>query len=262
MGKQKNRLTATKPHYHFARIFQAGLDGCNRPRRVEWRWSRRRAASVGGDERELQGSPGPRPRPSPADLPCTDRPLLPRPYPRPADLPCTAPRPTKPGGLPQRASGRWRMPCGGPGPLLAGWRGLTSRPNHFCQLDSKTTYYGFCYPIPPSHQSSNMAPTLGQMSPTLHLRASHPRPGAACPRIRTRPPCAKCPSATYPTPVPTLHLRPSYPILATLLSPDLISATLYHVPPTLHPSPGRGGPAPSRPAEPSNKIPPSTKAPS
>jgi hypothetical protein len=152
--------------------------------------------------------------------------------------------------VPQWASGRWRMPCGGPSPLLAGWRGSTSRPNHFCQLDSKTTHteklhIRILLPISPSDKSSNMAPTLGQVSPTLHLRASHSAPGATCPRPPGQPPCQGS---------PTLH--PCLPYTSG-------SATLYRVPPTLHLSRGAGALVGdrlrARPPEPSIKKPPQYK---
>jgi hypothetical protein len=273
MGKQKNRLTATKPHYHFARIF------ASRSRRMQPTEASRMAVVpspcgvCGRRWRELQGSPGPRPRPSPTDLPCTDRPSTST-YPRPTDLPCTAPRPAKPGGLPQRASGRWRMPCGGPSPLLAGWRGLTSRPNHFCQLDSKTTHTDFATnPTQPSKQQHGTYPRPNAAYPTppgQPLRAGSRLPSNSDPAtLRQVPKCYLPYTRTYPTPPAQLPYT-SYPTSPTLYQLPYIaypiSATLYHVPPTLHPSPGRGGagggPTPSQAAGALYKIPPSTKAPS
>lgn len=209
--------------------------------------------------RELQGSPGPRPRPSPTDLPCTDRPSTST-YPRPTDLPCTAPRPAKPGGLPQRASGRWRMPCGGPSPLLAGWRGLTSRPNHFCQLDSKTTYTDFATnPTQPSKQQHGTYPRPNAAYPTppgQPLRAGSRLPSNSDPAtLRQVPKCYLPYTRAYPTPVPTLHLRPSYPILATLHHLPYIT---YPIPRAAYPTtlPGARGRWRGTDSEPGRRSPP------
>lgn len=211
-------------------FLQAGLDRCNRPRRVEWWWSRRRAAPVGGavaGSRVARGGAHDQVRPTypgPSHRGPTCLHLQPS-YPRPrVDLPCTTSPPTEPGDCCSGFAGAGACPVADPAhwqPLLAGWRGLTSRPNRFCQLDTKTTHTD----LPPTslkEKSSKTPPTQDQHRPTLHPRPSYPRPSVDLPRTKWHIHCTSHPATLYSD------------LPYTTSSP----ATLYRVEPTLHPSGG------------------------
>lgn len=138
--------------------------------------------------------------------------------------PVPPPRQPSPGDCCSGFAGAGACPVADPAhwqPLLAGWRGLTSRPNRFCQLDTKTTHTD----LPPTslkEKSSKTPPTQDQHRPTLHPRPSYPRPSVDLPRTKWHIHCTSHPATLYSD------------LPYTTSSP----ATLYRVGPTLHPSGG------------------------